>query len=220
MGINEKFSKFSETPGVIRSASGYFHIHNALQSHGQPVARVSITETHPALTSKPPIPSPRSPSSDDIPLSSPTLLAPSTNIASCTSIDQSFYDNVQPLSLALVRSTEHLTTSSSQPKLLAVQALETVTHEPLTVKRIALSPNEAEIRWKANLIARYGKPPRNAPMVSPELSEDEARKDPRMVTRKISHDSLISTDSRESVMSATSFRAENKTRRYFNYWNG
>lgn len=196
-----------ETPGVIRSASGYFNIHKALQAYGKPISRISVSESPPFNAGKPPRPPlPCSPQSDA------TLLVPSTQniIDSCTSIDQSFYDNVQPLALALVRSTEQ-----SSHSALSTQA-GVQPHEAHVVKRSTLSPNDAKNHSGMRLLAKYDKP-RRAPVVSPELSEEELRKAPKMVTRKISHDSLLSTDSRESVMSATSFRAENKIRRYFNY---
>uniref|UniRef100_A0A7E4VEB5 FH2 domain-containing protein n=1 Tax=Panagrellus redivivus TaxID=6233 RepID=A0A7E4VEB5_PANRE len=50
-----------------------------------------------------------------------------------------------------------------------------------------------------------------------DSESEEAPRDPKPSTRKPSFDSMLSTDSRESVVSAVSYKAENKGRRNFNY---
>uniref|UniRef100_A0A914CIS9 Uncharacterized protein n=1 Tax=Acrobeloides nanus TaxID=290746 RepID=A0A914CIS9_9BILA len=132
-------NKSEDKANVIRSASGYFYLQKSITitekcDVKQPVAKPTTMQLQL-----------KSPSVDSLTLTSPTLLlAPTTNFSSCTSIEQSFYDNVQAESIALTHST-----GSHQPnvKKIAIRADCVAPQQPMTVKRIirhALSPSGPE----------------------------------------------------------------------------
>ena len=145
-------------------------------------------------------------------------------------IMQSYYDNVSPSNIIVTNVSVNL----QQPrKAVGVVKTRVVASTLLpthptptapsssqfsTLEVPSKIPTKSEKQFQSKFVKLYGN--RKAPIVPADSeTEDAAPKDPKpsLNERKHSFESILSTDSRESVVSATSFRAENKVRRYFNY---
>lgn len=144
-------------------------------------------------------------------------------------IQQSFYDNVSPSNVLVTNVSVNLQPIQDPRKPVGVMTTRVITSTtPHPTSSISSSsqfspqdsrnktsiPSPEEDRLRNKFIRMYGN--RRAPMVDSE--GEEAPKDPKPSgDRRQSFESTLSTDSRESVVSAVSYRAENKVRRYFNY---
>uniref|UniRef100_A0A914Z689 Uncharacterized protein n=1 Tax=Panagrolaimus superbus TaxID=310955 RepID=A0A914Z689_9BILA len=135
--------------------------------------------------------------------------------------------NLPPSRKAVGVVTTRVIASTSNPLHLLHHPTPTAPSESqfstLEPNSLQKSPiNTKEKHFQTKFVKLYGN--RKAPIVGGESENDETAppKDPKPTTtilneRKHSYESGLSTDSRESVVSAVSFRAENKVRRYFNY---
>uniref|UniRef100_A0A1I8ABV2 Centrosomal protein of 170 kDa n=1 Tax=Steinernema glaseri TaxID=37863 RepID=A0A1I8ABV2_9BILA len=160
---------------------------------------------------------------------------PSGQPAQPTAIDESFYDNVPSSSLTqpTAQPRQGTSPSSSYPTSQPDQGTSSTHQKPPSGREkgglrlgqkleadgqgssSSVSPEspveESEMRKK--FVALYGN--RRAPIANASDSE-ECPKDPAPSAKRDSI-SGFSTDSWESIVSATSMKAESKLRRYFNY---
>ncbi|TKR82042.1 hypothetical protein L596_015819 [Steinernema carpocapsae] len=125
-------------------------------------------------------------------------------------IDESFYDNVP--STSQITSPAHQKPPSGRPKTFR---FSTNLHGEDGASSSSISPEtpEEETEMRKKFVALYGN--RRAPIANASDTE-ECPKDPAPSDRRGSA-SGFSTDSWESIVSATSMRAESKLRRNFNY---
>uniref|UniRef100_A0A914PRK0 Uncharacterized protein n=1 Tax=Panagrolaimus davidi TaxID=227884 RepID=A0A914PRK0_9BILA len=150
-----------------------------------------------------------------------------------SSIQQSYYDNVSPSNVFVTNVSVNLPPSRKAIGVVTTRVIASTSNPPF-LHPTPTAPSESQFstlephsllnpkekQFQTKFVKLYGN--RKAPIVGGESENDETAppKDPKptnLNVRKNSYESGLSTDSRESVISAVSFRAENKVRRYFNY---
>jgi hypothetical protein len=161
-------------------------------------------------------------------------LSPKSPTSPNSSIQQSYYDNVSPSNVIVTNVSVNLPPSRKAIGVVTTRVIASSTSNPPFLHPTPTAPSESQFstlephsllnpkekQFQTKFVKLYGN--RKAPIVGGESENDETAppKDPKptnLNVRKNSYESGLSTDSRESVISAVSFRAENKVRRYFNY---